>query len=160
MSRITEIRAWKQSVRLKRPYTIASGTRSQVDLMYLRLVDDDGHVGLGSASPAAGVTGETAEACLNALQSNALQGLQGEDPRRLAVCSGTWKSTSPPPPRPARQRIWRSTTSSLAAWGCRSWTSWAADVGTPFRPPSPSASKASKTPWKRPRNISPRASAV
>ena len=83
MSRITEIRAWKQSVRLKRPYTIASGTRSQVDLMYLRLVDDDGHVGLGSASPAAGVTGETAEACLNALQSNALQGLQGEDPRRL-----------------------------------------------------------------------------
>jgi L-alanine-DL-glutamate epimerase-like enolase superfamily enzyme len=51
--------------------------------MFLRLETDDGLVGLGSASPAAEVTGESPAACREALGDARLAWLRGRDPREL-----------------------------------------------------------------------------
>lgn len=83
--RIAEVRAWSQAVALKRPYTIATRTIDSVELFYVELRDDAGRVGLGSASPAPGVTGETREACGEALADDRLRWLVGVDPRHLGA---------------------------------------------------------------------------
>ena len=72
----------RQSLGLTRPYTIAYRTITDVELFFVRLMDEDGHTGLGSASPARAVTGETADACGQGLQCG-VDLLQGEDARHL-----------------------------------------------------------------------------
>lgn len=58
---------WQRTLALTRPYTIAYRSISEVELFFVRLQDADGKVGLGSASPAQAVTGETPAACGQAL---------------------------------------------------------------------------------------------
>lgn len=58
---------WQRNLALTRPYTIAYRSISEVELFFVRLQDADGKVGLGSASPAQAVTGETPAACGQAL---------------------------------------------------------------------------------------------
>jgi len=58
---------WQRTLALTRPYTIAYRSISEVELFFVRLADADGKVGLGSASPAQAVTGETPAACGQAL---------------------------------------------------------------------------------------------
>jgi len=58
---------WQRTLALTRPYTIAYRSISDVELFFVRLQDADGKVGLGSASPAQAVTGETPAACGQAL---------------------------------------------------------------------------------------------
>ena len=80
--KIAGIESWKQSVRLTLPYTIAYKTIDSVDIFYLKIVTDDGRLGLGSTSPNESVTGETPDACRAALDRGRLDWLLGEDPRR------------------------------------------------------------------------------
>jgi L-alanine-DL-glutamate epimerase-like enolase superfamily enzyme len=54
-----------------------------VDLLFVRLTTDDGTEGLGSASPAEDVTGESPENCRTALSVRQLGWLKGRDPRDL-----------------------------------------------------------------------------
>jgi L-alanine-DL-glutamate epimerase-like enolase superfamily enzyme len=85
--RISAIRSWSEAVELTRPYTIASRTITAVRLFFLQLVGTDGSTGLGSASPAEEVTGESEEACKAALAEDSLSWLAGRDVRHLgAMC--------------------------------------------------------------------------
>ena len=87
--KIERVRSWREAVRLSRPYTIAFMTFSEVELFFVELVADNGLVGLGSASPVAEITGETATACAAALAQESLEGLlSGEDPRRRSPPTG------------------------------------------------------------------------
>jgi len=81
--RITAVSSWLESVPLRRPYEIASMRISSVDLLFLRIATDQGIAGLGSASPAEEVTGESPAACLAALADARLAWLAGRDPRDL-----------------------------------------------------------------------------
>jgi len=81
--KITEVETWRRSITLTHPYTIASRTIDAVHLIFVRIRADNGLQGLGSASPAREVTGESFEASSAALESGALDWLKGSDPRRL-----------------------------------------------------------------------------
>jgi L-Ala-D/L-Glu epimerase / N-acetyl-D-glutamate racemase len=91
--RIARIESWKEAVPLSRPYTITRGTRSAVDLFFVRVVSEGSIVGLGAASPAEGVTGETAEACAAALDEARLGELAGRDLRHLGALR-SWTEAS------------------------------------------------------------------
>ena len=67
--KITRIRTWKEDLELTRPYTIAYETISAVENLFISVEGPNGLTGLGAASPAPEVTGETLEACQAALES-------------------------------------------------------------------------------------------
>ena len=72
---------------LTRPYTIAFQTADSVQNVIVRLTTEEGLVGLGAASPEPRVTGETLEACAEALEPGSLEWLVGRDVRALpALC--------------------------------------------------------------------------
>ncbi len=81
--KITRVESWRRDVALSRPYTIATRTITAVELFFVRLTTEDGLIGLGSASPSEGVTGESSEACATALAEDHLGWLVGRDPRHL-----------------------------------------------------------------------------
>ena len=81
--RIARIETWKEPVPLTRPYSISSRTIHDVELFFVRAVSEDGRVGLGSASPAEEVTGETNSACETALDHDRLATFEGRDLRHL-----------------------------------------------------------------------------
>jgi L-alanine-DL-glutamate epimerase-like enolase superfamily enzyme len=81
--KITAVESWREAVPLTRPYEIASMRIDSVDLFFLRIRTDCGVAGLGSASPAEDVTGESPEASREALSHTRLEWLGGRDPRRL-----------------------------------------------------------------------------
>jgi L-alanine-DL-glutamate epimerase-like enolase superfamily enzyme len=76
--KITRAESWKQSIQLSRPYTIAYRTITAVDLFFVRLHGEEGLVGLGAASPAESVTGESPAACATALSDDRIGWLEGE----------------------------------------------------------------------------------
>ena len=82
--RITNVEEWKSPVALTRPYTIATRSIDSVDLFFVRISTDTGVRGLGSASPAEEVTGESIAACENALRQDNIGWLEGRDPCQLA----------------------------------------------------------------------------
>jgi L-alanine-DL-glutamate epimerase-like enolase superfamily enzyme len=72
---------------LTRPYTIAFQTADSVRNVVVRVATEEGLVGLGAASPEPRVTGETLEACAEALGLGSLDWLVGRDVRaRPALC--------------------------------------------------------------------------
>ena len=77
--KISQIETWAQPVPLTRPYSIASRTITDVDLFFVRLATPDGTVGLGCASPAQEVTGESQAACSAAMDMDRLWWLKGRD---------------------------------------------------------------------------------
>ena len=81
--KIESAESWRETIPLKRPYSISDRTVTGVEILFLRLRADDGSVGLGSASPSPSVTGETREACAQALDRENLGLLEGEDIRHL-----------------------------------------------------------------------------
>ena len=83
--KIVRVESWNEAVPLSRPYTITRGTRSAVDLFFVRVVTDGAAVGIGAGSPAEGVTGETSEACASALDEARLGDLVGRDVRHLGA---------------------------------------------------------------------------
>ncbi|MCB1034132.1 MAG: dipeptide epimerase [Acidobacteria bacterium] len=81
--RITSARSWVESLELSRPYSIAFASFDQVQVLFVVLTTDDGHVGVGSGSPVEVITGETLESAASALESH-LEGLVlGKDVRQL-----------------------------------------------------------------------------
>ncbi len=89
--KITRVESWKSDVELTRPYTIATRTIRAVELFFVRLETDAGHLGHGSASPAEEVTGESYAACGAALAEDRLSWLLGRDPRHLGALCGELK---------------------------------------------------------------------
>lgn len=87
--KVETVESWRERVPLSRPYSIANHSFDAVDLFFLRLRADDGTIGLGSASPAEFVTGESEAACEAALTADALGDLVGRDPRRPAELGRT-----------------------------------------------------------------------
>ncbi len=87
--KIRKVESWRESVPLSRPYAIAGREMTTgVDLFFLRLVAEDGSQGLGCASPAEDITGESPQACAGALEPDRLD-LVGRDVRALgANCRG------------------------------------------------------------------------
>ncbi len=80
--KITQVETWTEHLPLKRPYTIAFKRVARIDLHFVRLETNCGHVGWGSAAPT-DVTQESPEACYSVLDSAAHGLLMGKDPRCL-----------------------------------------------------------------------------
>ena len=81
--RITGVESRAEHLPLSRPYRIAGRTTDAVEAFVLVLKTDGGAAGLGAATPEASVTGETADACLRALDAASLAWLEGADVRGL-----------------------------------------------------------------------------
>ncbi len=81
--KISGITSWGEAVPLLHPYEISSMRIDTVDLFFVRISTEDGVEGVGSASPAEDVTGESPEACRTALSVKRLGWLGGRDPRDL-----------------------------------------------------------------------------
>ena len=81
--KITRFESRRESLALTLPYTIATRTIDSVELFLVRITTDDGLVGLGSASPAASVTGESDVACEAALAADRFDWLIGREAQQL-----------------------------------------------------------------------------
>ena len=96
--KILRVESWKESIPLRRPYTIAKFTVRSVDLCFVRLVTDALVTGVGSAAPVEGITGESLTACRSALRSVAPGLLEGEDPRHLGAQTAALRDALPDAP--------------------------------------------------------------
>lgn len=83
MSQIVSIDFQTQSIALKKPFTIALGTITQADNIFIKITTDDGIVGIGEAAPETFVTGETLTSCKAALEW-LTQKLIGQNPLNIA----------------------------------------------------------------------------
>lgn len=81
--KIARVETWLEHFPLLRPYTIAFRSIDAVDNMIVRIAAEDGRAGLGAASPEHFVTGETLDACRQALAEEDLAWLAGQDAREL-----------------------------------------------------------------------------
>lgn len=79
--KIKAIRSYGKRLALKKPYTIAYNTFSQVHIAYVEIELENGLVGYGAGSPAEEVVGETTAKTLENLNSEFVQGLCGRDIR-------------------------------------------------------------------------------
>ncbi len=75
---IKAIRPFLRSMALTKPYSIAGYTFSDVSLGFVEIELANGIIGLGTASPAEEVVGETAEMSIQNLQSDFVQSLVGQ----------------------------------------------------------------------------------
>lgn len=81
--KITAIRAYKKSLALKKPYTIARDTFTDTVNVFLEIELTNGMIGLGAACPELEVVAESADMTLLNLQSDALLWLIGRDIREF-----------------------------------------------------------------------------
>ncbi len=96
--KITRVLTWRRDVVLAKPYVIATREVTSVALFFVRVESDDGLCGLGSASPAENVTGESHAACEAALSEDSLAWLTGRDPRHLGgLCRRLARSAAATP---------------------------------------------------------------
>jgi len=77
--KIDSIRSYRQAFTLTRPYKIAYKMHDSVENIILEITTDKGLLGLGAASPAFEVTGETQEACFEALHPDRLSWYIGKE---------------------------------------------------------------------------------
>ena len=84
--KIVRIESWREHVPLSRPYDIASFHTDAVELCFVRIVTDGTSFGIGAATPAEEITGESVDVCAAALDPEALGFLIGRDPRALGAC--------------------------------------------------------------------------
>lgn len=78
---ITAFRCYKQSLPLRRPYTIARSTISAVEIVFFEVYLSNGVVGIGSSSTDVDVVGESADNTLANLENSADGLLVGRDIR-------------------------------------------------------------------------------
>lgn len=90
--RIAAVEVRALATPLTRPYTIAFETTEAVEMVLVRVVAEDGSVGLGTGTPAEAVTGESFAACRAALADHDwLVGGELESwPRLLAELARRW----------------------------------------------------------------------
>lgn len=81
--KIVAIRAYLKKVALKKPYTIAFNTFSDVSLAFFEIELANGLIGYGSGSPAEEVVGETTEQTVSNLNSQFVTQLVGRDIRHF-----------------------------------------------------------------------------
>lgn len=83
--KITGITAWPVHMALREPYTIAYETIAAVTNVFLRVETGNGIVGFGCSAPDFGVTGETAEGVLQAVNDTLVPLLKGRDPLQRSL---------------------------------------------------------------------------
>jgi L-Ala-D/L-Glu epimerase len=81
--KIRFIRAYLKNLALSKPYSIAGYTFSDVENVFLEVELENGIIGIGAASPAEEVVGETCEQTLKNCNSDFFQGLVGRDIRHF-----------------------------------------------------------------------------
>lgn len=79
---ITGLEAWPHTMKLSEPYSIANETFDRAENVFLRLLTDRGPTGLGCSAPDYGVTGETTQTVLAAIDGVVRERLPGMDPLR------------------------------------------------------------------------------
>ncbi len=83
--KIARVEAWPIALTLTEPYTIAYETITRATNVFVRIETDGNHVGFGCAAPDMQVTGEDADAVVEAIDSVAASLLRGEDALRTAM---------------------------------------------------------------------------
>ncbi|HEY5691988.1 MAG TPA: dipeptide epimerase [Cyclobacteriaceae bacterium] len=83
MTRIKDIKVWRENLNNTKPYTIAYKTTDEVHSGFVEIVLEDGTTGIGAGNPSDYVTGETLDACMNALAEKNIQFLIGKDIREI-----------------------------------------------------------------------------
>ena len=81
--KIVAVRAYLRKMALKKPYTIAYNTFSDVDLAFLEIELANGMIGYGSGSPAEEVVGETTQQTVANLNTSFVSNLVGRDIRHF-----------------------------------------------------------------------------
>lgn len=81
--KIISIRSYSKKLALKKPYTIAYNTYSDVELVFTEIELENGITGIGSASPSEDVVGESPAQTLVNLQTEFVQKLVGRDIRHF-----------------------------------------------------------------------------
>ncbi|MBU2511728.1 dipeptide epimerase [bacterium] len=79
--KIKKVQTWKEDLKLTRPYTIAYETIDSVENIFVLLEAENGVIGIGAASPAEDVTGESIKACEEALANKLEPILHNKDIR-------------------------------------------------------------------------------
>jgi L-alanine-DL-glutamate epimerase-like enolase superfamily enzyme len=77
--KIKKVTVFRENLELTRPYTIAYDTFTHVENLFVHIETDTGLVGIGAGSPAEDVTGESIEACEQALNEHARALFDGMD---------------------------------------------------------------------------------
>lgn len=83
MTRIKDIKVWKENLDNTKPYTIAYKTTDQVESSFVEVTLENGTTGIGAGNPSDYVTGETLDACMSALDEKNIQFLIGRDVREI-----------------------------------------------------------------------------
>lgn len=83
MTRIKDIKVWRENLNNTKPYTIAYKTTDEVHSGFVEIVLEDGTTGMGAGNPSDYVTGETLDSCMNALAEKNIQFLIGKDIREV-----------------------------------------------------------------------------
>jgi L-alanine-DL-glutamate epimerase-like enolase superfamily enzyme len=83
MTRIKDIKVWRENLNNTKPYTIAYKTTDEVHSGFVEIVLEDGTTGIGAGNPSDYVTGETLDSCMNALAEKNIQFLIGKDIREV-----------------------------------------------------------------------------
>lgn len=81
--KITAISAYRKNLALTKPYTIARHTVSDVENVFLEIQLENGILGIGSASPAEEVVGETCAQTYQNCSSDFFQSMVGRDIRHF-----------------------------------------------------------------------------
>ena len=79
--KINNIRSYSKNLALSKPYSIAGYTFSEVENVFLEIELENDIIGIGAASPAEEVVGETCTQTLQNLQTDFVQNLIGRDIR-------------------------------------------------------------------------------
>lgn len=83
MTRIKDIKVWKEDLANTKPYTIAYKTTDKVESGFVEITLDNGITGIGAGNPSDYVTGETLDACMGALGEKNIEFLIGRDIREI-----------------------------------------------------------------------------
>ncbi len=81
--KIRSARSWVEKLELTRPYTIAFAHFDHVEVLFVEIETEDGHLGLGSGSPVEAITGETVAVSAEALEQRLETLVLGQDVRQL-----------------------------------------------------------------------------
>ena len=83
MTRIKDIKVWRENLNNTKPYTIAYKTTDEVHSSFVEIILENGTTGIGAGNPSDYVTGETLESCMIALEEKNIQFLIGRDIREI-----------------------------------------------------------------------------
>lgn len=83
MTRIKDIKVWREDLANTKPYTIAYKTTDEVHSGFVEITLENGTTGMGAGNPSEYVTGENLDQCMKALEQKNIQFLIGRDVREI-----------------------------------------------------------------------------